>query len=163
MTPSTYIKLGVAASCLILLSVTHWSAYRSGANTVRLEWEQDKVAQMQAITAQEAAHRAQERKWGEATTLLWASLRDAQEALQDEYEAAIADMQSGTLRLRDDLRGCRAKLPSDSPTTTGDHGTGESGLSAARQSVALRIGAECDQVVNQLTAAQEYIKAIRPD
>ena len=161
MPPSLYIKLGAAAAILILLIGTHSAAYRAGGNAVRLDWERDKLAHAQALTAQEAAHRAQERQWGEATARLTESLRGAQERLQDEMDTIIADRDAGTLRLRDDLRGCRAQLSGDTPTPGGDHGAGGGGVSESRQSLALRIGAECDAVVLKLTAAQEYIRALR--
>lgn len=152
----------IACLTLVILTAVYLAGLSVGKSKIQRQWDQDRIAQMQALAAQEAAHRAKERQWGEATTLLWASLRDAQEALRDDYEDTIADIESGALRLRDDLRGCRAQLPSDSLATTGDNAAGESGLSSARQGVALRIGADCDAVVLKLTAAQEYIKAIQP-
>jgi hypothetical protein len=162
MTPSMYIKLGAAAAILILLIGTHSAAYRAGGNSVRLDWERERLVHAQALTAQEAAHRAQERKWGEATAKLTESLRGAQERLQNEMETIIADRDAGTLRLRDDLRGCRAQLPGDPPTPSGDHGAGGGGLSEARQGVLIRVAAECDAVVNRLRAAQGYIRALQP-
>jgi hypothetical protein len=152
---------GIACLTLVTLTAVYLAGLSAGKSKIQRQWDRERIAQMQALASQEAAHRAKEKEWGEATTLLWASLRDAQEALQDDYEAAIADMQSGNLRLRNDLRGCRAQLPSDSLAATGDNAAGESGLSTARQGVALRIGADCDAVALRLTAAQEYIKAIR--
>jgi hypothetical protein len=156
-----YLKLGIAAAVTALLIGTHSAAYRAGGNSVRLDWERERLVHAQALTAQEAAHRATERKWGEATAKLTESLRGAQERLQNEMETIIADRDAGNLRLRDDLRGCRAQLPGDSPTPSGDHGGGGGGLSEARQGVLIRVGAECDAVVNKLRAAQGYIRAIQ--
>lgn len=161
MNPSMYIKLGAAAAILVLLIGTHSAAYRAGGNSVQVKWEMAKLAHAHALIAQESAHRAQERKWGEATAKLTESLRGAQERLQDEMDTIIADRDAGALRLRNDLRGCRAQLPGDTSTPGGDHGAGGGGLSEARQELALRIGAECDAVVHKLTAAQEYIRAIQ--
>lgn len=153
---------GIACLTLVILTAVYLAGLSAGKSKVQRQWDQDRMTQLSNLAAQEAAQRAKEREWGEATTLLWASLRDAQEALRNDYEITIADMQSGALRLRDDIRGCRAQLPDDTITTTGDNAAGESGLSAARQGVALRIGADCDAVVLKLTAAQEYIRAIQP-
>jgi hypothetical protein len=157
-----YLKLGIAAVVAVLLIGTHSAAYRAGGNSVRLDWERERLVHAQALTAQEAAHRATERKWGEATAKLTESLRGAQERLQDEMDTIIADRDAGALRLRNDLRGCRAQLPGDPPTPSGDHGAGGGGLSEARQGVLIRVGAECDAVVNRLRAAQGYIRALQP-
>jgi hypothetical protein len=152
---------GVACLALAVAAAIYLAGASAGAGKVQRKWDVEKIAHARALLDQEAAHRAQERRWGEATAKLTESLRGAQEALQDDYENTIADMRSGALRLRNDLRGCRAQLPGDPPTPSGDHGAGGGGLSEARQELALRIGAECDAVVNRLTAAQEYIKEIQ--
>ena len=155
------VVAGATLTLIVMMSgVILWQS-------IKIERAADLAARVEltharAIAEHEALYRAQERQWGEAITSIAESLRREQEALQDELETVIADRDAGALRLRDDLRGCRAQLSSDTSTTSGDHGAGGGGLSPPRQELALRIGADCDAVVNKLTAAQEYIKAIQP-
>ena len=151
---------GIACLIILIAAAVYTAGLLVGKSKIQRQWDRERITQMQALADLEAAHRDQERKWGEATTLLWASLRDAQEELQDDYEATIADIDSGTLGLRDDLRGCRSKLPGDTTAATGDYGPGGGGLSKARQGVVIRIARDCDAVALKLHAAQEYIKAI---
>jgi hypothetical protein len=161
------LKILAITGALVATSLvgTIWYAYskgkQSGQDSVQIRWERDKVAHARALAAQEAAHRTIERKWGDAITSVSAWHRAAQEALQDDYENTIAGLESGHFRLRRDLAGCSQQLPSDSTPTPGDHGGGGGGLSAARQGVVVRIGAECDAIAHKLTAAQEYIRAIQ--
>lgn len=154
------VVAGATLTLIVMMSGVIWwqsiKIERAADLATRVE-----LTHARAIAEHEALYRAQERKWGEATARLTESLRREQEALQDELETVIADRDAGALRLRDDLRGCRAQLSGDTPTPSGDHGAGKGGLSPARQSLALRIGAECDAVVHKLTAAQEYIRAIQ--
>jgi hypothetical protein len=158
---SLYPKIGAAAGCLLILATTHGFVHRAGQNSVQIKWEAAKVAHAHALAAQESRHRATERKWGEATALLTESLRGAQERLRDDYETTIADIESGALRLRGDLAGCRARVPTATSPAEGDHGSGDSGLSEARQRVALSIGRDADRVALRLQACQQYIRTIQ--
>lgn len=158
----TYLPLIIGTSALALIIAVYWTGHRAGASGVQAKWEAAKVVHASALLAQEAAHRSTERKWGEATALLVESLRGAQEILQDGYESTIADINSGALRLRGDLAGCRARVPKDTSPARGDNGASDSGLSGARQSVVIRIGRDCDAVALKLQAAQGYIRALQP-
>ena len=150
--------VGVVVLCLLV--GVYLAGRSAGADSVIADWDaaNAKAAAQQAL--REAAYRQIERAMGEAVAELWTSMRDAQEATQDEYEGVIADIESGALRLRSDLAGCRSRVPPTAGAPAGDHGAGEAGLSAERQRVALQIFRDADQVVRKLEAAQTYIAEV---
>jgi hypothetical protein len=151
----------IAAAGAALVAGLYSIGYRAGSNAVGYEWEKDKLARTQSLLAQEAAHRATERKWGDALAQIIDAERAAQEATRHELESIIADRESGALRLRSDLRGCRANLPADTQATGSDHGGNTGGLSRERQGVALRIFRDADDVYHRLTMCREYVRAIQ--
>lgn len=140
------------------LAAAYAIGYQSGSNEVAFEWEQDKLARAHKLIEQEARHRATERLWGNAVTKIIDWHNRAKEGTENEYQGIVAGLESGNNRLRDDLRGCRAELSEASGTTGVDDGASGGGLSEARQRMALRIGADADQVAHQLTACQAYVR-----
>ena len=154
-------RLAIIAAGAALVAGLYLIGYKAGSNSVQVKWEAAKVAHAEAVAAQEAAHRATERKWGDALAQIIDAERASQEASRNELESIIADRESGALRLRSDLRGCRANLPADTQTTGSDHGGNTGGLSEARQGVALRIFRDADDVYHRLTMCREYVRAIQ--
>lgn len=151
-------QIGVAAA-LVAVSVT--AGYKAGTHVTTAAWDRDRLAQAEAAAARERAHRATEREWAESMKLALEWEASAQEKLRNDYENAIADIESNASRLRSDLRGCRAdRLPGDSASTGAPDAAGDTGLSPARQRVALRIGADCDAVAVRLNALQLWARGI---
>lgn len=151
-------QAGVAVA-VIAASVA--AGYRAGTHVTTAEWDRERLAQAQAAAARERAHRATEREWAESMKLALEWEASAQEKLRNDYENAIADIESGALRMRSDLRGCRAdRVPGDSASTGSLDAAGDTGLSEARQRVALRIGADCDAVAVRLNALQRWVDGI---
>lgn len=151
-------KAGVAVA-VIAASVA--AGYRAGAHVTAAEWDRDRLAQEQDAAARERQHRATEREWAQSMKLALEWHEAEREKMRDEYENAIAGIESGANRLRNDLRGCRAdRLPGDTASTGAPDAAGESGLSKARQRMALRIGADCDAVAVQLNALQLWARGI---
>ena len=149
-----------AALCAVFLAV-YLVGVSVGKAKVQTRWDAARIAQMEATAEQEAKHREQERQWSRSIQLITESLRREQEATKDELQATIDSVNAGAFRLRRDLAGCQNRVPDDPRAASGDHGTGEGGLSAARQGVVIRVAAECDAVANKLRAAQDYIRAVR--
>lgn len=150
--------IGGGAAVIGVIAAVYGLGYRAGGNAVGLEWERAKVAHANALIAQESRHRNVERQWAESVKGIVEWHGRAKEGTENEYQGIVADLESGNHRLRDDLRGCRAELSETSRPTGSDHGGGGGGLSAARQRVALRIGADADQVVHKLNACQAYVR-----
>jgi len=109
----SYLKIGAAAGCLLILVALGAFVYQAGQNSVQVKWEADKVAHAEAEAAQEAAHRATERR-----------LADEMEAIQDEGRQKLeelADVLSGVAFERDSVQSAlarsRERARQDSATT----------------------------------------------
>lgn len=140
------------------LAAAYALGYQSGSNAVAYEWEQDKLARAHKLIEQESRHRAIERRWSQSVTELMDWHNRAKEGTENEYQGIVSDLESGNHRLRDDLRGCRTELSNAARSPGSNDGASGAGLSEARQRMALRIGADADQVVHQLTACQAYVR-----
>lgn len=150
--------LAGGGAVLGLIASSYWLGHKAGSDAVSFEWEKAKVAHANKIIEQERRHRATERQWAESVTSIIDWHNRAKEGTENEYQGIVSDLESGNHRLRDDLRGCRAELSEASRSTGGDDGGGGGGLSESRQRVALRIGADADQVVHKLRACQSYVR-----
>lgn len=156
-----WVYYATVAATAALLSFAYWLGHSNGKTEVMLKWDRDRLAQAQAAAARERAHRATEREWAESMKLALEWEASAQEKLRNDYENAIADIESNTNRLRSDLRGCRAdRVPGDTASPGAPDDASKRGLSAARQRVALRIGSDCDAVAVRLNALQLWVDGI---
>ena len=152
-------QAGIAAA---LVAVSIAAGYKAGTHVTTAAWDRERLQQAQAAAERERQHRATEREWAQSMRLALEWHEAEREKLRDEYENAIADVESGANRLRNDLRGCRAdRVPGDTASPGVSDEAGEPGLSKARQRVALRIGADCDAVAVQLNALQRWVEGLR--
>lgn len=151
-------QAGIAAALVVAALA---AGYKAGTHVTTAAWDRERLQQAQAAAERERQHRATEREWAQSMKLALEWHEAEREKLRDEYENAIANVESGANRLRNDLRGCRAdRLPGDSAPPSAPDAAGESGLSKARQRMALRIGADCNAVAADLNALQRWVDDI---
>lgn len=146
-----------------LLTAVVWlyaHAYNKGQANVEAKWESERKERLFAIAEQDAIDRAKEREWASELQFAQDQLAQATQDTQAELDTAIADIRTDNLRLRDRFRSCSRDLSKASESTSGNDETSQGGLSPEDEKLALRIGAEADQVVHQLTACQRYVSSI---
>jgi hypothetical protein len=151
----------IVAAGAALVAGIYAGGYRAGQNSVQVKWEVSKVAHANALLAQEAEHRATERKWGDALTKLIDAERAAQEASRHELESIIADRESGNLQLRDRFRGCQRELSQTAGTPEVDDGASQAGLSPADEGFLVQLAAEADRLAVRLASCQGYVRSLR--
>jgi hypothetical protein len=151
----------IAAAGAALVAGLYLIGYKAGSNSVQVKWEAAKVAHAEAVAAQEARHRATERKWGDALAQIIDAERAAQEATRHELESIIADRESGALVLRDRFRGCQRELSQTAGTTAVDDGASQAGLSPADERFLVQIAAEADRLAVRLASCQGYVRSVR--
>lgn len=157
-------------SCVLLALGIHVHGliqFEQGKKAERATWQQRENAELIAANARileltAAARRAEQ---AHASALAKAS-STYQEQLQHEktrHDRAIADVQSGALRLRIEL--ARRETAGGGATTEGGSSAGRCDgethgeLSPAAAGFLIGLASEADAVVHQLTAAQTIIKA----
>ena len=150
----------IAAAGAALVAGLYSIGYRAGSNAVGYEWEKDKLSRTHSLLAQEARHRATERKWGDALAQIIDAERAAQEASRHELESIIADRESGALVLRDRFRGCQRELSQTAGTTAVDDGASQAGLSPADENFLVQISAEADRLAVRLASCQGYVRGV---
>jgi len=133
-----------------------------GVGTVQSEWDTERIAAVEAMNRAEKETRQVEQEWGRSTIATVDLLNERLEETRNELETSIAFAESGAARLRDDLSGCKRQLSAAAASVPADDEAREAGLSAARQRVALQIGADADKVVALLESCQNYVRAITP-
>lgn len=161
--------IGLALSVCFLLFATHFSAYRHGHNVGDMEARQELN---QALTIQreraEAAEQQTRDLEAKHRTDMAAADQRLTEALTDEhakYEAAVAAVRAGTVRVRDRFTcpatGSGAVPNTGTSTSPGDGGATRRGLQAADVELVLRLASEADQVADRLRACQAIVRADR--
>ena len=151
-----YVIAGLAAVCLLLIAANGYQWQRGRARDAECAARaaayegalaQAEVARLQAV---QAAERAAQQSSQEIQDAYQKGLRDAEAAA----DATVADLRSGTVKLRDEWRGCEARL-----------GGAMSGVAAAAERAAtaerrrqesagaiVRAADECDAQVTALQA-----------
>lgn len=133
-------------------------------------WQLLKNAQMETVHAQEARDAAV--AWGNAITAARTEeqaktqqyiasldqLTKDNEALANEKDRVLADLHNANLRLRRRFQCPTTSVPGDSGTATSGDGASQSGLLVADAEFLVRLAAEADARVNQLTACQNVLK-----
>lgn len=161
MPPIPYFKLAIILAALAVIAGMNACSYSKGKATVQAEWELAKAAQAQELANIRAENRVKERGWADEMQKTQDALAAATFNTQFQLNAALADVQSDNLKLRERFRACNRVSP-DTKASGGNHEASQGGLSGADQEFLLRIGAEADQVVHQLTSCQSYIRSLTP-
>ena len=158
----------VWGACGIVLAVSlgaaYWSGYSSGKEAVQIRWDADVQARTKAQIEQEIANREKERGWSREVQSAQDALAAAQAAAQADLDAALRDINTDNLKLRERFRACQSSRVPGTPAAPGSgDGASQGGLSKADEELALRIASDADRVVHQLTTCQAYIRTVSDD
>jgi len=133
-------------------------------------WQLLKNAQLEASRAQEqrdaavaltqAVEAARKKEQAEANKYIGAvdTLTQANENLTNEKDRLLADLRDATVRLRRRFTCPAASVPGIPGTPAGSDGAPQSGLLISDAEFLVRLAAEADARVNQLTACQNVLK-----
>lgn len=150
-------KWQIALAAAIALAVMQWMA----ADSLRKRLENLQLTSALERHRLEAAARATERKRVDDMAALDARLTKENTDALLAKDGLIADLRAGALRVRND-RKCPASGSAQAGASTGSgHGAEGVYLPPEAQERVLRIGAEADDVVRQLTACQAVIRLDR--
>lgn len=138
----------------ILLQRVTISAMAEAQTRHLLEDEQAKTQALQDARDREHRH---------AADVAAAQLKHQEELEHEKHEAAriIADVERGTLKLRQQFRACWRNLSGATTSTPSGNGEAEGGLQAADVEFLVRLADEADTIVHQLGLAQSVIEADR--
>jgi hypothetical protein len=164
--PFPYLKLIIYTAISAVVVAALWAGYSAiysaGQESVQVEWNKETAQRKQADMAQEVKNLAREREWNRELQVAQDMLGEATKSTQTELDRTVANVRADNLRLRERFRACSNKLSTNSDPARGDDAANKGGLSRADEELALRIGAEADQVVHQLAACQQYVRSIAP-
>lgn len=139
-------------------------AYERGRSEVQAAWDAEKLSQLQSYAELQARYIEITRQLKQDANALGEDLREKLHDTEENYQAIVADLRSGNLRLRQQWQSCAASMPSatDPPGPPGgDDGSSPQGLPAAPIERVLRLGLEADQVAARLESCQRYVQTIR--
>ena len=141
----------------------YWSGYGSGKKHVQTQWDADIQARTQKQIEQEVANREKERGWSREVQSAQDALAAAQATAQADLDAALRDINTDNLKLRERFRACQSSRVPGAPAAPGSgDGASQGGLSKADEELALRIASDADRVVHQLVACQAYVRTVYP-
>jgi hypothetical protein len=158
-----YLRLGLVLVALAALGYAANSVYSAGQADIQAKWDTEKAAQATQYNALVAENVAKERVWQSELQTAQDALSAATENTRADLDSTLADVRADNLRLRNRFRACQTRVSSAAGTTGGDDAAGQGGLSREDEELALRIGADADQVAHKLAACQAYIQTIRAE
>lgn len=162
MTPLDYVKAGVAAlllsaaffgGCSVQKNIDTANVNKARAETAALERKLDKEAKDHAewIVAQERKKTAELAEIDRKNT-------EVLQSAKKDYERTIADIRAGNRKLRERFT-CPVPSPAQ-PTGSVDHAEEGTGLQKEDGEFLVSESERADEVVRQLTAAQEVIEEL---
>lgn len=144
-------RLGIAAA---LLALAAWSGWALRGVLAERDQAQTGQAQAQQTTAIVQDARRIERRAAEDMTATSAAYQKGIEDGKKDLDAAVARWRAA-VRVRDQqLAAARAAVPATAATAGGRDASAPSGFPGADGEAALRLAAEANDVVRQLTACQ---------
>lgn len=159
-----YARLAAALVLVLALVGSYFKGRSDGGAIVRSEYSardlkaaQDYAAKKDAL---QEAYRAQEARWQEKFVSASRTYQKGLASAHTQRLADIAAIDAGTLRLRDpgtDSQACGSPATVAASGSSGHHGSEGAYLSSKAAQFLLGLTAECDTVVNQLTAAQQLL------
>jgi len=138
-------------------------AYERGRSEVQAAWDAERLVQLQQFAELQSRYNQITFQLKQDAKALSEDLRGKLNATEQEYQAVVADLRSGNLRLRQQWQSCSANMPgasSDPGSASGNDGSSQAGVSSEAIERIFRIGTEADQVAIRLRSCQEYVMRI---
>lgn len=152
-----WIQAGLFAA---ILSLSSCVAYDIGAGKVQHKWDLDKLERTSKQLEREAEYRRKEKQWASSYKMMIDRLQADERSVRESYESTIADINDGTLVLRQHYQSCQQRLSQASTPSGGADGGDREGLLERDRERLLRIGADCNLVKSKLHALQDYVRPL---
>jgi len=157
--PSLLLRLTFAAAVLGAFAYTDVKSYHAGENSVQVEFDKYKAAQVQAAIAEQTARAAKEQALNQANQ----KVTDDYESLKAATATAVGALTADRVRLQATITAARRAAsqnptPGPSPDVTPEDGVlGE--CVQRREEVA----ADAAALSDQLTALQSWVNTVVPE
>lgn len=153
------LVFGVAVSTI---TGSYIAGSHAGKNKEALSWREKQVELGNEIAGLQAKLRDEEEAHETEIRAIEADYLAEEKKNREEQELIIDALRDGNIKLRDSLkkRPVCERVPTDTESPSGDYARAETGLSNDDAEFLIRFAGQCDEVVGQLTAAQEFIKTI---
>jgi len=138
-------------------------AYERGRSEVQAAWDAERLVQLQEYASLQSRYNQVTAQLKKDAKSLSEDLRSKLNETEQEYQAVVADLRSGNLRLRQQWQSCSTSLSrasSDPGAASGNDGSSQAGIQEATIERILRIGTEADQMAIRLRSCQEYVERI---
>lgn len=152
-------KLWIAVAAIVAAIVSNTVAYRAGKATVRAQWNEEKVTQLEAARQQEAAFRAREQQ-------LIAAKQESETKyveLKKRFERSAAGAQSELGKLRDELAS-RGNQPAAQGAASCAGADGRAGLERELlghcAAALVGVAQEADRLEAIVVGLQGYVRGV---
>jgi len=154
LNPRVWIALAMA----ILLSITHFYAFRSGKSVVRAEWDKEKAVQLETALKQESEFRVKEQQLVKAKQESEVKYVE----LKKRYERSAAGAQSELGQLRDKLSpsGASASASAASGARVNAGAGLERELLGHCATALVGMAAEADRLEALVVGLQGYVRGV---
>jgi prophage endopeptidase len=148
------------ALCVALLALRwHWIGV--GEDRIQAQWDEAEAGHRAAAAVHAAEVAATESRWRADFDAAVSRLTQENADALVERDGLIADLRAGTARLRDKFRCPSGGVPGSAGAGPGTDDAADAYLSESDQEFLVRIGAEADDVVRQLTACQATLRSLQ--
>ena len=129
----------------------------------RLETTMANTQRDAALALSDAVRKARQEEQDKAQQYIGAvdQLTKENEALTNEKDRVLADLRNANVRLRRRFQCPTDSVPGNSSPATGGDGATQGGLLVEDAEFLVRLAAEADARVNQLTACQNVLKELK--
>lgn len=158
-----WLLLASLAFFTSLYQIAYHRGQSQGEQAVQALWDAEKLVQLQQFADLQSRYNQVTAQLKQDAKALSEDLRGKLNETEQEYQAVVADLRSGNLRLRQQWQSCSANMSGAASTTgaaSGNDGSSQAGIQAATIERILRIGTEADQVAIRLQSCQEYVMRI---